>query len=66
MEFHQIHSVCETRIKQQLYCPDCKRVVPRDEIVKGHEVAKDRYVLIDEKDIDKVAPASSDAMEIQD
>jgi len=66
VEFHQIHSVCETRIKQQLYCPHCKRVVTRDEIVKGHEVAKDRYVLIDEKDIEKVAPASSDAMEIQE
>jgi DNA end-binding protein Ku len=66
VEFHQLHSVCESRIKQQLYCPHCKRVVPRDEIVKGHEVAKDRYVLVDDKEIEKVAPASSDAMEISD
>jgi len=29
IEFHQVHEVCHTRIKQQLYCPHCKRVVER-------------------------------------
>ena len=29
VSFNQIHSVCGTRIRQQLYCPHCERVVER-------------------------------------
>jgi len=32
---HQIHKVCNTRIKQPLFCPHCDRIVDRSEIVKG-------------------------------
>ncbi len=66
VEFHQIHEECNTRIKQQLYCPSCERVVERSEIVKGHEVEKNNYVLVEDEEIKKVAPPSSDAMEIQE
>lgn len=62
--FHQIHSVCGTRIKQQLYCPHCERVVERSEIAKGSEVEKDRYVVVGDEDLKKIAPPSSDNMEI--
>ncbi len=30
--FHQVHNVCDTRIKYQKYCPHCDRVVDNDEI----------------------------------
>lgn len=62
--FHQLHSVCGTRIKQQLYCPHCERVVERSEIVKGYEVEKDRYVVVGDDELKKIAPPSSDNMEI--
>lgn len=62
--FHQLHSVCGTRIKQQLYCPHCERVVERSEIVKGSEVEKDRYVVVGDEELKKIAPPSSDNMEI--
>src|ERR1700722_2547788 len=45
--FHEIHRECGTRVRQQLYCPYDKRVVSRDEIVMGYEVAEDKYVLVD-------------------
>jgi DNA end-binding protein Ku len=62
--FHQIHGVCGTRIKQQIYCPHCERVVERSELVKGYEVEKDQYVIVTDEEIKSVAPASSDNMEI--
>jgi DNA end-binding protein Ku len=62
--FHQIHGVCGTRIKQQVYCPHCERVVERSELVKGYEVEKDQYVIITDEEIKSVAPQSSDNMEI--
>jgi DNA end-binding protein Ku len=64
VSFHQIHQVCNTRIRQQLYCPTCDRTVERSEIVKGHEIEKNSFVLVEDEEIKKVAPQSSDAMEI--
>ena len=65
LEFHQIHEVCNSRIRQQLFCPTCNRVVERSEIVKGYEVSKDSYVLIKDEEVKKIAPPSSETMEIR-
>jgi DNA end-binding protein Ku len=64
VSFNQIHQVCGSRIKQQIYCPHCDRVVERSELAKGYEVEKDRYVIVNDEEIKSVAPASSDNMEI--
>lgn len=63
--FHQIHEVCNSRIRQQLFCPTCDRVVERSEIGKGYEVSKDNYVLIEDAEVKKIAPPSSETMEIR-
>src|SRR5579875_1896806 len=60
----QLHGVCGTRIKQQTYCPHCERTVDRNELVKGYEVEKDRYIVVTDEDLKKIAPPSSDNMEI--
>ncbi len=64
VSFHQIHKVCGTRIKQQIYCPHCERVVERNELVKGYEAERDQYVIVTDEEVKSVAPASSDNMEI--
>src|SRR6266849_9919784 len=64
VSFHQVHAVCNTRIKQQLYCPTCERVVDRSEIVKGYEVDKTHIVQITDEEVKKVEPRSTDTMEI--
>ena len=66
VSFNQLHKECNTRIKQQLYCPTCERTVERAEIVKGYEYAKDTYVLVNDEEIKKLAPASAQSMEILD
>ncbi len=62
--FHEVHAVCGTRIKQQLFCPTCNRVVERRELVKGYEVEKGRFVTVTDAEVRKIAPASTDTMEI--
>lgn len=64
VSFNQIHQVCGSRIKQQTFCPHCDRLVERSELVKGYEVEKDRYVIVNDEEVKSVAPASSDNMEI--
>lgn len=62
--FNQIHEPCGGRIKQQTFCPQCDRTVERSELVKGYEVEKNHYVIVNDEEIKGIAPASSDNMEI--
>ncbi len=42
--FNWLHEKCSSRLKQQYYCPRDNEVVSRDDMIKGYEFAKDRYV----------------------
>ncbi len=64
VSFNQIHEPCGGRIKQQTFCPQCDRTVERSELVKGYEVEKNHYVIMNDEEIKGIAPASSDNMEI--
>jgi DNA end-binding protein Ku len=66
VSFNQLHKECNSRIRQSVYCPACDRKVEREEIVKGYEYEKDRYVLVDDEDLEKIAPESARTMEIQE
>jgi DNA end-binding protein Ku len=61
---HQVHKVCNTRLRQPLFCPTCNRFVERHEVVKGYESDDGQYVLVDENEIKKLAAASSRNLEI--
>ena len=64
LSFNQLHKDDNSRIKQVIYCQAEDKPIPRNEIVKGYEYEKDRYVVIDEDEIKKVAPSSAKIMEI--
>ena len=64
--FHQVHQVCGTRIRHQLFCPHCERTVDRTELVKGYEQEKNTFVLVEAEELKKIAPASSETMDIQE
>ena len=60
----QLHKADGSRIKQVIYCQAEDKPIPRSEIVKGYEYEKDRYVVIDDEDIKKMAPKTAKVMEI--
>jgi DNA end-binding protein Ku len=64
VSFNQLHKEDGSRVRQVLYCAQEDKPIPRSEIVKGYEYEKDRYVVIDDEDIRKVAPKTARMMEI--
>ena len=66
VSFHELHKVCRTRLHRPLYCPTCKRMVERTEVVKGYEYEKGQYVLVEEEEIKKLAPETGGSMEIDE
>jgi len=66
ISFNQLHKSDGSRVRQVLYCAAEDKPIPRTEIVKGYEYEKDRYVVLEEEEIKKVAPQSAKVMEIQE
>ena len=66
VSFNQLHKTDNSRIKQVIYCAAEDKPIPRDEIVKGYQYEKDRYVVLEDEEIKKAAPASSRVMELQE
>ena len=64
VSFNQLHKNDHSRVKQVLYCQAEDKPVPRAELVKGYEYEKDKYVVVDEEEIKKVAPRTAKTMEI--
>lgn len=54
IRFHQIHTSCGSRIKEQRWCLKDSRPVERDEISRGYEYTKDKYVLLSEEHFSKI------------
>jgi DNA end-binding protein Ku len=63
VHFHMIHEPSGERVHQQLYVPGIGPV-EREDIVKGYEYEKDRYVTIDPDDIKHLRLETTDTIDI--
>ena len=52
VSFRMLHRECLTPIKNKRWCPQHDREVSNDEIVKGWEVAKGQFVVIEDADLE--------------
>ena len=64
ISFNLLDGKTKTRLKQQYINPQSNEVVPRDQMVKGYEFAKDQYVVFTEDEIKNMAEESQRAIEI--
>jgi DNA end-binding protein Ku len=66
ISFNMLHKDCGTRVKQQYICPVHERVVERDEIVKGYEFEKGRYVQFTPEEIKAFDEVGTHSIEISE
>jgi DNA end-binding protein Ku len=64
ISFNQLHKTDNSRVKQVLYCQAEDKPIPRSDIVKGYEYEKDRWVVVEDEEIKKMAPSTAKIMEI--
>jgi DNA end-binding protein Ku len=64
LSFNQLHKEDGSRVRQVLYCAKEDKPIQRSDIVKGFEYEKDKYIVVDDEDIRKVAPKTARTMEI--
>src|SRR5919198_3374717 len=54
VSFRTLHRECRTPIRQKRWCPTHEREVGPDEIVKGWEVAKGQFVIVEDADLEAI------------
>jgi DNA end-binding protein Ku len=54
VSFRLLHRECATPIKQKRWCPTHDREVAQDEIVRGFEVAKGQFVVVEDADLEAI------------
>jgi len=64
ISFNLLHKGCGSRLKQQYVCVKEEVVVPRDDMVKGYEFAKDQYVLFSPEELKALEETGTHMAEI--
>ena len=64
VDLDMLHASDHSRIRQVLYCQAEDKPLERNEVVKGFQYEKDRYVVIEAEDLAKIKPKSAKVMEI--
>lgn len=66
VQFHLLHEKCHTPVQYRKFCPKCNRELEADEIVKGFEYQKGKYVIINEEDFAAVDIEMTRSIDILD
>jgi DNA end-binding protein Ku len=64
VHFHMLHRKDLSRVKEVWYCAEEDKPIERVDIVKGYEINKGKYVVVDDEELKKIAPATAETMEI--
>lgn len=54
ISFNMLHKKYQSRIQYKKTCPECQEDVETSDIVKGYQYAKDKYVIIEDEDFEKI------------
>ncbi len=65
VSFHMLSKDGTCRLRRKLYCPDTGKEFDYEDTARGIEVAKDQYVLVNEKEIAAIKPEKGRSIEIE-
>lgn len=67
IKLRQLHKDCHTPINYQKVCSGCNKEVQSEDIVKAYEYAKNKFVVLDEEELEKLKKENEEkAVEIID
>lgn len=66
VHFHQIHTLDSARIHQKHVCSLDGEEIPLGEIVRGYEIAPDRYVPVEARELQALEPLFTRTIQVED
>lgn len=66
VRFRYLHKACHTPVRYVKRCPQCNLDIGEEDIVRGFEIEKGRFVILTDEDFASVQPQKSRAIDILD
>ena len=66
LHFNQLHAACKTPIAYRKFCPACQVEVGPDDLVRGYEYEKGRYVILRDEDFQHLPGENTKTIDILD
>lgn len=66
IKFNFLHKECKSPIKYEKVCPVCQKELHPEDLVRGYEYEKGRYIIIQEEDLEKIPLSTLKSIEILD
>lgn len=64
IHFNQLHKADNQRVRYKKVCSHCGREIAANDIIKGYEYDKDKYVIITDDDIEKIKTEKDKTIQI--
>lgn len=64
IHFNLLHESCGSRVNRKWWCPHHEEIISADELVRGFEVSKNKYVTFTDEEIDALETDDNRALEI--
>ena len=65
IELNQLCKDSKERVRYRKYCPSCDKEITNDDIVKGYRYAENRYVILEQSDLESITSDSDKTLNIQ-
>lgn len=66
IKFNYLHEKCSTPVRYKRYCPYCETEVQMEDIVRGYEYEKGRYIIMSDEELDMKTGDKNRNVEILD
>jgi DNA end-binding protein Ku len=64
VHFHMLHKKDLSRVKEVWYCVAEDKPIERADITKGFETSKGKFVVVEDEELKRIAPATASTMDI--
>ncbi len=66
IKFNYLHGECHSPVQYRKWCPVCREQLEMDDIVRGYEYARGRYIILEEEDLAALPLVPARTVEILD
>jgi DNA end-binding protein Ku len=64
VHFHLLHESCGSRVNRKWWCPHHEKIVDSDELIRGYEISKNKYVTFTDDEMEALETGDNRAVEI--
>lgn len=66
IQFHNLCPTCHTPLKYKRWCPHCEKEIEWKDVVKGYKLTKEKWVILEKDELEKIRLPSSKRIDIQE